>query len=109
MAAEVFDDGDKIIATLEAPGLDITELDLQVIGDRLIVSGEKKIQKERTEGHYHVKECAYGRFERAIELLDEVDPATAQAEYKNGILQVELPKPAHKRRKIIKVQVSQAN
>jgi HSP20 family protein len=108
MAAEVFDDGDKIIATLEAPGMDITELDLQVSGDRLIVSGEKKTRKERTEGHYYVKECAYGRFERAIGLPDEVDSATAQAEYKNGILRVELPKPAHKRRKIIKVQVSQA-
>ncbi|CAA9889211.1 Molecular chaperone [Candidatus Methylobacter favarea] len=109
MAAEVFDDGDKIIASLEAPGLDIAELDLQVIDDRLIVSGEKKIQKERTEGHYHIKECAYGRFERAIELPDEVDTAKAQAEYKNGILRVELPKAAHKRRKIVKVQVSPAN
>ncbi|MDD5580149.1 MAG: Hsp20/alpha crystallin family protein [Methylobacter sp.] len=109
MAAEVFDDGGKIIATLEAPGLDTADLDLQVIDDRLIVSGEKKIRKERTEGHYYVKECAYGRFERTIDLPDEVDSATAQAEYKNGILRVELPKPAHKRRKIVKVQVSKAN
>jgi HSP20 family protein len=65
----------------------------------LIVRGEKGIQKEHTEGHYHVKECAYGRFERAIGLPDEVDSDQAQAGYKNGILRIELPKSVNKRRK----------
>jgi HSP20 family protein len=106
MAAEVFDDEDRVIVRLEAPGMDKDEFDLQVIDDVLIVRGEKRIQRERTEGHYHVKECAYGRFERAIGLPDEVDSDKAQAGYKNGILRIELPKSANKRRKRIKVEVS---
>ncbi|MGR8997606.1 MAG: Hsp20/alpha crystallin family protein [Gammaproteobacteria bacterium] len=106
MAAEVFDDEDRVIVRLEAPGMDKDEFDLQVIDDVLIVRGEKRIQRERTEGHYHVKECAYGRFERAIGLPDEVDSDKAQAGYKNGILRIELPKSADKRRKRIKVEVS---
>ena len=63
-------------------------------------------KKKHTEGRYHVKECAYGRFERAIGLLGEVDSDKAQADYKNGILRVELPKSANKRRKRIKVEIS---
>jgi len=106
MAAEVFDDDDKVIVRLEAPGMDKKEFDLQVIDDVLIVRGEKRIQKEHTEGHYHVKECAYGRFERAIGLPDEVDSNKAQADYKNGILRIELPKAANKRRKRTKVEIS---
>ena len=106
MAAEVFDDEDRVIVRLEAPGMDKDEFDLQVIDDVLIVRGEKRIQRERTEGHYHVKECAYGRFERAIGLPDEVNSDKAQAGYKNGILRIELPKSANKRRKRIKVEVS---
>jgi HSP20 family protein len=106
MAAEVFDDEDRVIVRLEAPGMDKDEFDLQVIDDVLIVRGEKRIQRERTEGHYHVKECAYGRFERAIGLPDEVDSDKAQAGYKNGILRIELPKSANKRSKRIKVEVS---
>ncbi|MDD5319843.1 MAG: Hsp20/alpha crystallin family protein [Methylococcales bacterium] len=106
MAAEVFDDDDRVIVRLEVPGMEKNEFDLQVIDDVLIVKGEKRIQRERTEGHYHVKECAYGRFERAIGLPDEVDSDKAQADYKNGILRIELPKSANKRRKRIKVEVS---
>ena len=106
MAAEVFDDKDRVIVRLEAPGMDKKEFDLQVIDDVLIVRGEKRIQRERTEGHYHVKECAYGRFERAIGLPDEVDSDKAQADYKTGILRIELPKLANQRRKRIKVEIS---
>ena len=106
MAAEVFDDDDKVIVRLEAPGMDKKEFDLQVIDDVLIVRGEKRIQREHTEGQYHVKECAYGRFERAIGLPDEVDSNKAQADYKNGIIRIELPKSANKRHKRIKVEIS---
>lgn len=106
MAAEVFDDENRIIVRLEAPGMDAKEFDLQVVDDMLVIRGEKRIQCEHSEGHYHVKECAYGRFERAIGLPDAVDSDKAQADYKNGILRIELPKSKIKPRKTIKVQVS---
>ncbi|MFZ2169100.1 MAG: Hsp20/alpha crystallin family protein, partial [Methylococcaceae bacterium] len=48
IAAELFYDDDRIIVRLEAPGMDKNEFDLQVIDDVLIVSGEKRIQSERT-------------------------------------------------------------
>ena len=105
LAAEVFDDTDKVVVRLEAPGMDKGDFDLQVREDYLVVSGEKQLQQERSEGRYHVTECAYGRFERAIPLPDEVQADTASATYKNGVLRVELPKSPSRRRRSIQVDV----
>lgn len=105
LAAEVFDDDDQIVVRLEAPGLDKSDFDLEVLDNYLVVRGEKQIERERTEGRYHVTECAYGRFERAIPLPQEVDSGKARANYKNGVLRIELPKVASRRRRTITVDV----
>jgi HSP20 family protein len=105
LAAEVSDDGDKVVVRLEAPGMAKDDFDLQVMDGYLIVRGEKRLEREETKGRYHVTECAYGHFERAIPLPDEVDTAKASASYKRGVLRVELPKDASHRRAPIKVAV----
>jgi HSP20 family protein len=105
LAAEVFDDDDRVVVRLEAPGLDKSDFDLQVVDNYLVVRGEKSIASERTEGRYHIQECAFGRFERAIALPDEVDTGKATAEYKKGVLRVELPK-SHTSRRTIRVNLS---
>lgn len=105
LAAEVFDDNDKIVVRLEAPGLDSSDFDLEVLDNYLVVRGEKQVERERTEGRYHVTECAYGRFERAIPLPEEVESAKASAAYQSGVLRIELPKSASQRRRTIKVDV----
>jgi len=105
LAAEVFDDDDNIVVRLEAPGMDKADFDLEVRDNYLVVRGEKQIERERTEGRYHVTECAYGRFERAIPLPEGVEHGKAHAIYKNGILRVELPKETSRRRRTIKVDV----
>ncbi len=105
LAAEVFDDDDKIVVRLEAPGLEKSDFDLEVLDDYLVVRGEKLIERDRTEGRYHVSECAYGRFERAIPLPDEVESSKAQARYRNGVLRIELPKSVSRRRRRITVDV----
>jgi len=105
LAAEVFDDDDRVVVRLEAPGLDKGDFDLQVIDDYLVVRGEKRVARERTQGRFHVSECAYGRFKRAIPLPEEVDSDKASAHYKRGVLRVELPKSNARRRKVIPVEV----
>ena len=105
LAAEVFDDDERVVVRLEAPGLDKDDLDLQVIDDYLVVRGEKRLARERQAGRYHVTECAYGSFERAIPLPDEVESGGASARYTNGVLRVELPKTTSRRRRTIKVNV----
>jgi len=105
LAAELFDGDDQIVVRLEAPGMNKNDFDLEVLDNYLVVRGEKQIERERTEGRYHVTECAYGRFERAISLPEEVEAGKAHATYKAGVLHVELPKSASGRRRRISVEV----
>ncbi len=105
LAAEVFDDDNRVVVRLEAPGMERDDFDLQVLDNYLVVRGEKRIEREHSEGDYHVSECAYGQFRRAIPLADAVDASRARATYRNGVLRVELPKTSPGRRKRIKVDV----
>jgi len=105
LAAEVFDNNDQVVIRLEAPGMEPNEFRLEVIDNMLVVRGEKQLQRERTEGRYHVSECAYGSFERAIPLPDEVDSDKASARYKRGVLRVEIPKSTTRHSRRIKVDV----
>ena len=77
---------------------------LEVRDGYLIVRGEKQVSREHKAGRYQVTECAYGHFERAIPLPDEVRSDESSASYKHGVLRVELPKDPTRRRRI-QVQV----
>ena len=81
------------------------DFELQVQDDYLVVRGEKQMAQEHTEGGYHISECAYGSFERAIPLPAGVEVDAASASYRHGVLRVELPKSAAHRRRNITVKV----
>ncbi len=103
LSANVFDDADKIVVELEAPGLNADDFDVNVVENVLIVSGEKHFEKEETKGDYRLLERAYGQFSRSIPLGYEVDADSAKATYKKGVLRVELNKRPDQRRRHIKV------
>ncbi|MGD2137397.1 MAG: Hsp20/alpha crystallin family protein [Gammaproteobacteria bacterium] len=105
LASEVFDDDDRIVVRLEAPGMEKDDFDLQVLDNYLVVIGEKRLEHERSEGRYHITECAYGSFERAIPLPAEVEPGRASASYRKGVLRVELPKAPSARHRKVTVEV----
>jgi HSP20 family protein len=75
------------------------ELDVEVQGDALVIRGEKRFEREDTEGRYRVLQCAYGTFRRVVPLPAAVLSDQAKAAYKNGVLRVELPKDADTLRK----------
>ena len=101
--ADVFDDEDKVVVKLEAPGLSAKDFDINVVENTLIVSGEKHFEREESKGEYRLMERAYGRFSRSIPLGYEVDVDTAKAAYDSGVLKVELEKKPDQRRRHIKV------
>lgn len=104
LASEVFDDDDRIVVRLEAPGMEKDDFEVEVVGGHLLVRGEKQMARERTEGSYSISECAYGSFARAVPLPDEVDIDRASASYRRGVLRVELPKAAPGRRRALPVR-----
>jgi HSP20 family protein len=72
----------------------------------LSVSGERQQEKEEKGKRFHRVERAYGRFERRMTLPADVDPAKVAAEFKDGLLQVHLPKAAVKTPPSVEVKVS---
>lgn len=103
MSAEVFDDADKVVVRLEVPGLSAEDFNISVVENVLGISGEKRFEREKSEGQYHVLERAYGRFSRSIPLNYEIDAESAKADYKDGVLRVELNKKPEQRRRRIEV------
>lgn len=92
LGGNLFEDDQRVVVQLEVPGIDKDELDIEVQGDTLFISGEKRFDRESTEGRYRVLQCAYGSFKRAVALPVPVVTDQAKASYRNGVLRVELPK-----------------
>ena len=92
LAAEASEDGQNVYVRLEAPGMSREDFDIEIRGDFLVIRGEKAYRREERKGTYHLSECAYGSFERAITLPCAVQEDGANAVYRKGILEVVLPK-----------------
>lgn len=92
LAGEVFEDSDKVVVRLEAPGMDPKDFDVQVYGNILVLRGEKRSVQEAGQGTWRMLERAYGTFERAFRLPAEVRAEEAAASYRRGVLRIELPK-----------------
>ncbi len=91
---DVEESGDKVKLHAELPGVtekDI-ELSLDPSGDLLLLKGEKKVEHESEEGGVYRAERSYGRFERTIPLPAPVKEDQIQAQFKNGVLTVEMTK-----------------
>ena len=97
LAAEVYESGEDVTVRLEIPGMDADQFDIEVDDRILTVSGHKAVSSERSEGRYHITECAYGEFTRRLPLPAEVDASKAEASYEKGILTLKLPKTERER------------
>jgi HSP20 family protein len=92
LGGNLFEDEQRVVVQLEVPGMDKDAFDIDVQGSMLVVHGEKRFQREQTEGRYRVLQCAYGSFRRSVQLPAAVQSEQAKASYANGVLRVELPK-----------------
>ena len=76
----------------ELPGISAGELDIRATGNKLSVSGERKIPDEKGDVRYHRREREAGKFSRVINLPGDVDPEGVKASLADGILEVRVPK-----------------
>jgi HSP20 family protein len=106
LGGDVFEDDKRVVVRLEVPGVDKNDLDIEVQGDTLTVRGEKRFERENTQGRYRVLQCAYGGFTRAVPLPAKVLADKSKAEYKNGVLRIELPKAELDQPRRLNIKVS---
>lgn len=86
-------DTDKdVVVTAELPGVEMKDINISMKDNMLVLTGEKKQEKEEKEKSYYRMERSYGSFYRALELPCEVDKEAIDAVYKDGVLTVTLPK-----------------
>ena len=102
------DDAVKISADL--PGLTEKDIDVSLADGVLTIKGERKTETETDEKdkHYHRVERSYGAFERAMSLPSDVDESKIAADFKNGVLELTLPKKPEAKKKAKKIQVKAA-
>lgn len=104
LAADVSETASSIRIRLEIPGMEPDQFDIQVSDGTLYVRGEKQLQRDTQEDRFHVFECAYGSFVRAIPLPVDVNDSAAKARYRRGILDITLPKATQSQRQRIEIK-----
>lgn len=102
----LYDRKNEIVLKAELPGINKEDIDLTITKDSLTLKGEIKKEEEVKEEDYYACEMSYGSFTRTIALPVEVDSVKAKASFKNGILEVVLPKKEEAKPKEIKIEVS---
>jgi len=102
-AVDIFEKDDKMVIKAELPGLDKKDFSLDIRNDVLTLRGERKYENEVKEENFYRKEMSHGTFVRSFTLPGDVDADRIKAEFKNGILTVEVPKPENRKPKQITV------
>lgn len=106
-AADLFETNDEFVLEMELPGFNIDDIEVTVERGILTVSGRRTAEVESGNGeriNYHVRERSFDRFSRSFSLPQTVNADHVDAEYRNGILRVTLPKVAEAKPRQIAVK-----
>lgn len=105
-AAEIEETPEAIHLKLEVPGMDAKDIDVQVSAEAISISGERKEETKTEEKGMTRSEFRYGSFRRVIPLPARVQNTNVTAEYKDGLLHLNLPKAEEEKNKVVKVNIS---
>jgi HSP20 family protein len=104
-AVDIYDSKDTVMVKADIPGMSKDDIDVSVHNDILTIKGEKNHEKEIKEKDFVRTERFYGSFQRAIRLPAGIDAAKVGANYKNGVLEIILPKKEESKPKQLKIDI----
>ncbi len=102
---DIYDSEKAIVINAELPGVTKENITLGVKENILTLKGERKSEAEAKKENYYRMERCYGAFERAFTLPSAIDPQKIKANFKDGVLKIEIPKPEEKRPKQVTINV----
>jgi HSP20 family protein len=102
-AADVCETKDELVLTFDIPGVTEKDIKLSITGDLLTLKGERRFESENDT--YHRVERVYGRFERSVQLPTMVQPDKVTAKYRDGVLEVKVPKAEEVKPREIKIDL----
>jgi HSP20 family protein len=106
-ALELVDAGDNFVLKAQLPGIDSKDIDVQVTREAISISGERRYENTEEKPGYVRSEFRYGKFHRTLPLPAHIQNDSVQAEYKDGILTLTLPKVAEARNKVVKINLGE--
>ena len=96
---------DDLVLDFELPGVSEKDVSLSITGDLLTVKGERGLTREAKEENTYHTERVYGKFERSVQLPMPVQAEKVKATYRDGVLEVRLPKAEEVKPKAIKIDI----
>jgi HSP20 family protein len=94
-----------MLVTAELPGMDEKDIQLSLENDALIISGEKKNDVDEKGKNFHRIERSYGSFQRVIPLVSEIQTDKVEASFRNGVLNISLPKTQAAAKQTHKIEI----
>lgn len=104
LTIDVYQTADDIILESPIAGVRSDDLDIAITSESVTIKGKREKDRRIKEEDYFYQECYWGRFARSIILPQEVDAEKSEAQIKNGVLTIKLPKLNRQRSKKLKVQ-----
>ena len=89
---DIFERGDELVIRAEVPGVGKDDVDVRVEDGTLVLAGERKSDREVKDQNSYRRERTFGKFTRSFRLPTTVDASKVTAEYKDGVLEITLPK-----------------
>lgn len=104
-AVDIYETADTLVIKAEIPGVEKDDISVEVKENALYLKGERKFEKEVKEENYHRMERSYGSFKRIFQLPTSVDENKIKANFKDGVLEIKIPKAEETKSKQINVDV----
>jgi HSP20 family protein len=105
-AVEMYETGDEVVVRAEMANVDPSNVDVTVTGDTITIKGTMRREEEKKDRSYYRRELRYGSYIRTLRLPAEVKGGDAKATYKDGVLEVKIPKSERAKPTSVKVQVA---
>src|ERR1700726_5013862 len=105
---DIYETPNELVVKADLPDVDEKDIDVRIENNLLTIRGERKFEKSVSEENYLRVERTYGAFSRSFSLPNTVNPEASRAEYKNGVLTVNLPKREEFKPRQVKVNVNEA-
>lgn len=100
---DIYDTKNAFVINAELPGINKNDIKVDVEGRVLTLKGERKTETEEKDKSYYRREIFFGNFERSFTLPEAVDPGLIKAEFKDGVLHLEVPKPEERKLRQIEI------
>lgn len=107
MRVDIKEEKNALLIRADLPGMEQKDIKVHVEDNRLTIQGERRLEKEEKREDFHRIERSYGTFSRTFQLPATVDVERINATYRNGVLEVSLPKHERAKPKSIEVAVAE--